>query len=194
MLFRSINVHGFNMFLYPYQNMGDTLMLSNIMEWFPTVLSDASHYPYFILAVFILFVFIFSKKKIQFIDFVLFGVSLFLGLKSIRFWPFMYIIMSFVVFDYVDKRKLDKNAGVGILLLSCSLVLFCITNFPKLSLSTDLLDDKVISILKKENPKRLDRKSTRLNSSHVSISYAVFCLKKKKNKNTRYKTTYTQIN
>src|SRR5438067_7357233 len=28
---------------------------------------------------------------------------------------------------------------------------------------------------------RGDRKSTRLNSSHVSISYAVFCLKKKKN-------------
>src|SRR5438309_3979288 len=27
-----------------------------------------------------------------------------------------------------------------------------------------------------------DRKSTRLNSSHSSISYAVFCLKKKKNK------------
>src|SRR5699024_11404086 len=33
-----------------------------------------------------------------------------------------------------------------------------------------------------------DRKSTRLNSSHVSISYAVFCLKKKK---TRSKTTKT---
>src|SRR3712207_7326399 len=28
-----------------------------------------------------------------------------------------------------------------------------------------------------------DRKSTRLNSSHANISYAVFCLKKKKNKN-----------
>src|SRR5580698_11315503 len=28
---------------------------------------------------------------------------------------------------------------------------------------------------------RLDRKSTRLNSSHMSISYAVFCLTKKKN-------------
>src|SRR5438477_4972039 len=28
---------------------------------------------------------------------------------------------------------------------------------------------------------RPDRKSTRLNSSHMSISYAVFCLKKKKN-------------
>src|SRR5690606_41342059 len=29
----------------------------------------------------------------------------------------------------------------------------------------------------------LDRKSTRLNSSHVKISYAVFCLKKKKKQN-----------
>src|SRR5438045_6814016 len=29
-----------------------------------------------------------------------------------------------------------------------------------------------------------DRKSTRLNSSHLGISYAVFCLKKKKNKTT----------
>src|SRR5690348_17744786 len=41
-----------------------------------------------------------------------------------------------------------------------------------------------------------DRKSTRLNSSHPSISYAVFCLKKKKNTSTcitrppnRYRST-----
>src|SRR2546430_12706384 len=32
---------------------------------------------------------------------------------------------------------------------------------------------------------RLDRKSTRLNSSHSQISYAVFCLKKKKTKTHR---------
>src|SRR5207249_6133815 len=31
-----------------------------------------------------------------------------------------------------------------------------------------------------------DRKSTRLNSSHVSISYAVFCLKKKKTTNSHH--------
>src|SRR5690625_7011783 len=30
-----------------------------------------------------------------------------------------------------------------------------------------------------KRPESLDRKSTRLNSSHVAISYAVFCLKKK---------------
>src|SRR2546426_3697740 len=49
--------------------------------------------------------------------------------------------------------------------------------------------DEVIRIIKKSKDtpaadaalrKRLDRKSTRLNSSHLVISYAVFCLKKKK--------------
>src|SRR3989442_8852082 len=34
-----------------------------------------------------------------------------------------------------------------------------------------------------------DRKSTRLNSSHVRISYAVFCLKKKKTTKTRIQQT-----
>src|SRR5690625_7105152 len=35
----------------------------------------------------------------------------------------------------------------------------------------------------------LDRKSTRLNSSHVAISYAVFCLKKKNNDQNRDRKT-----
>src|SRR5207253_8643452 len=42
-------------------------------------------------------------------------------------------------------------------------------------LSSELVPRDVTFIVK-------DRKSTRLNSSHVAISYAVFCLKKKKNK------------
>src|SRR5690349_23661533 len=41
---------------------------------------------------------------------------------------------------------------------------------------------------------REDRKSTRLNSSHVEISYAVFCLKKKKKNNQkRYQVRKHQI-
>src|SRR5437762_7312728 len=44
---------------------------------------------------------------------------------------------------------------------------------------------------KEEIKKDIDRKSTRLNSSHRCISYAVFCLKKKK-KTKRYKK-YTKI-
>src|SRR5688572_32066746 len=36
-----------------------------------------------------------------------------------------------------------------------------------------------------EDVRRKDRKSTRLNSSHSQISYAVFCLKKKKKKQAK---------
>src|SRR5689334_23460147 len=39
----------------------------------------------------------------------------------------------------------------------------------------------------------LDRKSTRLNSSHSSISYAVFCLKKKKQKQITEQILITNI-
>src|ERR1039457_329924 len=40
---------------------------------------------------------------------------------------------------------------------------------------------------------RSDRKSTRLNSSHLVISYAVFCLKKKKNSTERHMHTTRMI-
>src|SRR5690242_21108692 len=43
-------------------------------------------------------------------------------------------------------------------------------------------------VIERRNRAALDRKSTRLNSSHMSISYAVFCLKKK-NINTDNATT-----
>src|SRR5690554_7641705 len=39
--------------------------------------------------------------------------------------------------------------------------------------------------IKDKTQKRQDRKSTRLNSSHVRISYAVFCLKKKNKHNKK---------
>src|SRR3712207_8684169 len=45
----------------------------------------------------------------------------------------------------------------------------------------ELVGRPVGEVLDGQQPQRLgDRKSTRLNSSHANISYAVFCLKKKK--------------
>src|SRR3712207_7661577 len=43
---------------------------------------------------------------------------------------------------------------------------------------------EVLDLIHILNETSEDRKSTRLNSSHANISYAVFCLKKKKNKHT----------
>src|SRR5438034_2315278 len=46
------------------------------------------------------------------------------------------------------------------------------------TVSQEAAQEKVMVASQKS---RIDRKSTRLNSSHTVISYAVFCLKKKKN-------------
>src|SRR5256885_8999532 len=43
-----------------------------------------------------------------------------------------------------------------------------------------LLGSRPVPIIVSSHPGKRDRKSTRLNSSHLVISYAVFCLKKKK--------------
>src|SRR5439155_19017484 len=54
------------------------------------------------------------------------------------------------------------------------------TLFRSLPASRDVLDQELGVVGRVGRPhERLDRKSTRLNSSHVAISYAVFCLKKK---------------
>src|SRR2546427_6696586 len=63
------------------------------------------------------------------------------------------------------------------------------------ALYTDAMDPVVLSWDNASNNQWLiglwiDRKSTRLNSSHSQISYAVFCLKKKKNIDKRVESQY----
>src|SRR3712207_8977660 len=51
---------------------------------------------------------------------------------------------------------------------------------PALVQDLDLLRGRHSRVLRLDERRDRDRKSTRLNSSHANISYAVFCLKKKK--------------
>src|SRR3546814_8644564 len=55
-----------------------------------------------------------------------------------------------------------------------------------IELPSEVMDDRELKIL------HLDRKSTRLNQSLMRISYAVFCLKKKKKNTTTYNTQASQ--
>src|SRR5690348_17852521 len=51
------------------------------------------------------------------------------------------------------------------------------------------LGEAELPVTVRPGPSAVDRKSTRLNSSHPSISYAVFCLKKKNTKKSRFSPT-----
>src|SRR5699024_11432428 len=80
-----------------------------------------------------------------------------------------------------------RSSDLVVTIVNC---LHILKTLPKLSTrKLNALSMKITNVLEKflkhtVNNIRLlpkpDRKSTRLNSSHVSISYAVFCLKKKK--------------
>lgn len=153
-----INIHGFNMFTYPYQNMINKDMMSVIVEWRSTSLNNLSDYVYILFLLFILIVLLFSKKKISLIDLVLFAFCIFLGMKSIRFWFYTYIVMTYVVFNYVDEAN-NENCLLefGMIVLSFVYLLAFFINVnvlipKKISLN---LDSKDISYIKKIKPKRL---------------------------------------
>lgn len=152
-----VNPHGVKMLVYPYTNIMDTVMVSFISEWQPTVLSNSGHYPYFILLVLIGFVALFSKEKIQFIDLALFGISAVLGLKSIRFWGYTYILMSYVIFNYVPERKADKGTTRILFMLGVIFLGIFMTNLNMVEkeYSSNVISKEMIEVIKKESPKRL---------------------------------------
>ncbi len=157
MLCVNINVHGFKMFLYPYQNMMDKAMITNIMEWFPTNLNKLDNWPYLLLVATVFIVLLFSNKKIDFMDLVLFGIALVLGFKNVRFWPYTYIFMSFVVCNYIGKIK---SIGEVIRLLCILSIIFTgmfviNINTVKLQLKEGYLNKEIIELIKEEKPKKL---------------------------------------
>src|SRR5690554_2696515 len=77
-----------------------------------------------------------------------------------------------------NPPKVDKGLlFLSLFFLAFSLVLGLMIN---VAFSSMLLVYSLVSMAYSHPSIRIDRKSTRLNSSHVRISYAVFCLKKKK--------------
>lgn len=152
-----INPHGVKMLSYPYLNIADSVMVNFISEWQPTVLSNSSHYPYFILVIFIVGVMLLSKEKIKFIDLALLGISIVLGLKSIRFWGYTYIFMSYVVFNYINERKIDRGTTRILFLLGSLFLVIFMTNYEILDkeYSKKVISDEMINTIKKESPKRL---------------------------------------
>ncbi|MBR3145908.1 MAG: hypothetical protein IKF47_01455 [Bacilli bacterium] len=151
-----INIHGFKMFIYPYENILDTTMINNINEWQPTTLSVMYHYVYYIYLLFIVMTMLISVKKIKFIDFVLLLFVSYLGIKSVRFWLYSPIVMSFIIFDYVKEIKVSMIPICVLSVLIIFILGVSIYNFRYVNLTNKLnLNDEVIRIIKKEKPNRL---------------------------------------
>ena len=150
-----INPHGVKMLYYPYTNMADGFMQKLIAEWHPTNWNNIFDYSYIILLLVIFLTLLFSNKKIKFLDLVMFGIGTYMGLKSIRFWPYVYIFSTFFIFDYINERKYDKGSLQVLCILGLFLLSFFFVNFKFMIREIKLVDDEIIEVLKKEEPKRL---------------------------------------
>src|SRR5688572_32665113 len=99
----------------------------------------------------------------------------FIILRPLRstLFPYTTLFRSFYIiyFYYRQYLKKEEQTSILIIMLDTSRTLLKTRGFE--FQTRHLLIIAVLAIA-------LDRKSTRLNSSHSQISYAVFCLKKKK--------------
>src|SRR5690606_40182898 len=91
-----------------------------------------------------------------------------------------------LIHNTLERKRLQRQRLIAALKVRQRNLHHMATGFPPHFLSPDLMMlivraqiDACEQLIKIE-PRNPDRKSTRLNSSHVKISYAVFCLKKKK--------------
>ena len=153
-----INPHGLKMLIYPYQNIFNDLMQKNIMEWHHTSILNPYNYVYFGLIGVIIIIFIKSKKKISIIDLLLFLGFTYMGIRSLRFWNYLYIGSSFFIFDYIKERKDDKNTSIIlsiVIVLLLSLFTINYKNQNNRIINNRIISDKAISVLKREKPKRL---------------------------------------
>src|SRR5437899_5051147 len=102
-----------------------------------------------------------------------------------------YLLLSYVssiphlcLFFFLMIRRPPRSTLFPYTTLFRSSVVRPCLAWPRSAVSTSGVDSDVVA----------DRKSTRLNSSHLGISYAVFCLKKKKNKRNDRKSNEQQKN
>src|SRR5437660_3761459 len=87
------------------------------------------------------------------------------------------IYLTFIIFFFLMIRRPPRST----LFPYTTLFRFTqIEDLPDHSMSACQLMDQAAYPQQQQVVSQSDRKSTRLNSSHVAISYAVFCLKKKK--------------
>jgi len=152
----SINPHGVKMITYPYINMGDSLMISSIMEWASPSLNNVKDYGDFALLGTIILSMIVTKKKIKLIDLIVTGAFLVLGFKSLKFIPLLYIVSTFTVFNFVDEFKLDIP-NLSFLFIIFAILFSWLITAPKLlaNYKDKLIPDEIVDYIKEKKPERL---------------------------------------
>ena len=118
-----VNPNGYEMFLYPYTNMNDALMLSFIDEWFPLNITNPLHRQMaFPIMAIVWGALILTKKEKDIIDIGFLAVFTFMTFKCIRFVAYFTMFSGFFIIPYFAKYTNDfinvkHNVKISILAL-----------------------------------------------------------------------------
>lgn len=162
-----LNPVGVKMLLYPYQNMGDDLMLAVISEWrAPDAKNLGDLILFYFPVVLMLLGFFAEHKRIKLIDLAIMGVFILLFLRSVRFIMLWYIAAPFCAFQYLPECKIKpiNPKTEKILIILCVLILAISVGASALTVMETIDDDQLISTvisddvikeIEEINPKRL---------------------------------------
>lgn len=156
-IFININPHGFKILIYPYQNIINNVMISNITEWQSILKISPNNYIYFLFIIFISIIIIRNKEKTKLIDLSLLIIFIIMGIKSMRFSNYLYIVSSFFIFDYIKEKKDDNSTNLLLLISSIILIIIFIINIPNIEkkIIKEYIPNNMISKIKEVKPKRL---------------------------------------
>ena len=156
-----VNPNTYHMVLYPYQNMMDKTMLQTIVEWRSPDIKLLTDLLLVLFPIgFSALTMLISKKKVSGITLVLFLLFTYLSLSSIRFIPLFYIVMTYLIFSFVEEQTNQQKYSIFYLALAVEAVLlfsFALVTVGSLRdrLKPTDLDLKAVAQIKQVNPKRL---------------------------------------
>lgn len=159
-----INPHGLKMLIYPYQNMTYTKMINCIIEWQSLKIFSIDGIFYVSFILYVLISLIKSKKNIYLIDLILFLFFTILGIKSVKFMPYLYIVVSYFIFNYIKPLKREINVNIILVFL----VFMNIFLFKNIKLKdTNIIPNKIINYLS-------DNQSLKLYNSYSTGGYLIY--------------------
>lgn len=140
-----LNPHGIKMLFYPYLNMTYTTMIHCIDEWQWLNLLSVDGFFYFLFILFIFYTIVHSKKEHQLIDLLLLIIFTILGVKSTRFIPYLFIVVTNVIpkYWYDTKVKIDLYP----IFVSLVGIIFIFYSFVYVSPKFQLISDSIIHYL-----------------------------------------------
>lgn len=148
-IFILVNPHFYKMIIYPYINMTYSNMINCISEWQAINIINIDGKIYLLFMILAIFLIIKNFKNINLLDIFILLPFMFLAIKSIKFMPYLYIVILFIIPKYWNNSNIIVNEKIILCFITLGFMLFSIFLFHLDYFKK--IDDKMINYIKNED-------------------------------------------